>query len=159
MHGFRYAKEPLMSFVKYALIVLSLPVTAHAIECPPTQHRTTGTHYKPVTEHMADISTGLTVSGRILEADTCHPISHARVAHWQANKEGVYVDRLRAYMLSNEKGEYRFKTEWPALSVPHIHFIVSAEGYETIETQWRGNENEPLEFIQFDIILRKKLLP
>ena len=74
-----------------------------------------------------------------------------------ADKNGIYVDHLRAYLLSDAKGEYQFKTEWPALSVPHIHFIVSAEGYETIETQWRGNE--AMEIIQFDIILRNKLLP
>ena len=39
----------------------------------------------------------------------------------------------------------------------HIHFIVSAEGYETIETQWRGDEQ--VNVIEFDIILRNKLLP
>lgn len=146
-----------MSLFKLSLIVLLLPAATFAADCLPTQHRTTGTHYKPVTEHKTDVSSGLIVSGRILEAYTCQPISHARVAHWQADKNGIYVDHLRAYLLSNTKGEYQFKTEWPALSVPHIHFIVSAEGYETIETQWRGDQ--PVDIIQFDIILRNKLLP
>ena len=146
-----------MPLVKLLLLLFFLPAAVYAVECPPTQHRTTGTHYKPVTTEKTDISSGVIVRGRILEAHTCRPISHARVAHWQADKNGEYVDHLRAYLLSNTKGEYQFMTEWPALSVPHIHFIVSAEGYETIETQWRGDEQ--VNVIEFDIILRNKLLP
>jgi protocatechuate 3,4-dioxygenase beta subunit len=146
-----------MPIVKLLFILFLLPAAAYAVDCQPTQQQTTGTHYKPVINEKTDISSGLIVRGRILEAHTCRPISHARVAHWQADKTGEYVDHLRAYLLSNEKGEYQFETEWPALSVPHIHFIVSAEGYETIETQWTGDAQ--VNVVQFDIILRNKLLP
>jgi len=39
----------------------------------------------------------------------------------------------------------------PALSVPPIHFTVTAEGYRSVATQWVGDE--PVEWVEFDIIL------
>ena len=134
------------------LIILS-PTISQAQNCSPTPHRTTGTHYKPVTEHKLNISSGVTVTGRILEALTCKPVSNARVAHWQAGSDGHYQDRLRAYLITNAKGEYTFETEWPALSVPHIHFIITTDGYDQLETQWRGTTKTGQ--IQFDMFLTK----
>jgi len=46
---------------------------------------------------------------------------------------------------------YRFKTEWPNLNPAHIHFIVTAKGYNTIEPQWIGGKRQKL--IRFDIVL------
>lgn len=132
------------------LLVFATPLL-YAQNCPPTPQRTTGTHYKPVTEHKQNVSSGVKVSGRILEAHTCQPIEHARVAHWQAGKDGFYHDKLRAYLLTNSEGEYSFETEWPALPVPHIHFIINADGYEQLETQWRGQTT--IDHIQFDMFI------
>jgi len=64
------------------------------------------------------------------------------------------VDRLRAYLFSNAAGHYEFETEWPNLAVPHIHFIVTADGYHVLETQWIGSSREDL--IEFDPVLQKK---
>jgi len=93
------------------------------------------------------------VSGRILAAPNCTPVPAAKVAHWQAGEQGRYVDRLRAYLFSDKNGHYRFQTEWPNLASPHIHFIVTAKGYKTLETQWRGKAR--VNAIEFDVVLQK----
>ena len=123
-------------------------------ECMPTPHRTTGTHYEPVTVEKTNIGKGLMVSGRILSSADCKPIANARVAHWQAGENGRYTDKLRAFLYSDTDGRYQFETEWPNLNPPHIHFIITAEGFETLETQWRGNER--LTHIKFDMVLEAK---
>ncbi len=121
--------------------------------CQPTSQMGRGTHYKPITEQKLDIGTGFKVRGRILSAENCQPIANARVEHWQAGENGRYQDRLRAYRLSGPDGRYDFETEWPAAAVPHIHFIVKAEGYKPLQTQWVGDERTPS--IQFDMVLEK----
>jgi protocatechuate 3,4-dioxygenase beta subunit len=110
-----------------------------------------GTHFKPVTREQVDIGQGLVVHGRVLAAPDCRTIPGARIAHWQAGEKGRYVDHLRAWLVSGIDGSYRFETEWPALSVPHIHFTVTAEGYRPVTTQWVGDA--PVERVEFDIIL------
>ena len=83
------------------------------------------------------------------------PIAQARVAHWQAGEDGHYSDRLRAYLFTDANGRFKFETEWPNLHPPHIHFIVSAEGYDTLETQWIGDARQNV--IDFPIVLKKKV--
>ena len=69
-------------------------------------------------------------------------------------KNGRYQDRLRAYMFTDEQGRFEFETEWPNMPTPHIHFIVTAEGYEILETQWIGDERQTQ--IEFDMVLSTK---
>lgn len=133
--------------------LFALPLAAAAGECTPTPQRTTGTHYAPVTEQKINVGTGVVVRGRILAAPECTPVANARIAHWQADADGHYVDRLRAWLFADADGRYYFETEWPNLPVPHIHFIVTAAGYEVLETQWRGSERRDL--IEFDMVLRR----
>lgn len=142
------------SFILSALILSSLAAgPALATDCRATAARTGGTHFKPVTTQKTDIGRGLIVSGRILSAGNCKPITNAKISHWQAGENGQYQDRLRAYLYSDKKGRYRFHTEWPAAIVPHIHFIVSANGYKTVSTQWVGDER--FKEIKFDIVLQQ----
>lgn len=134
------------------LAVLSYQVTA--TECIPTPHRSTGTHYEPVTKQKTDISKGVMVKGQVLAAPDCAPVVNARVAHWQADEQGHYIDRLRAYLYTDENGRYQFETEWPNLNPPHIHFIVNADGYDTLETQWIGGRRQNT--IEFDMVIVKE---
>ncbi len=136
------------------IVLLALPVSVHGAECSPTPHRTTGTHYKPVTEQRINVSTGVTVRGQVLAGPDCTVVANARVAHWQAGEDGEYVDRLRAYLFTDANGRYEFETEWPNLPTPHIHFIVTADRYQVLETQWIGFQRTNL--IEFDMVLRKK---
>lgn len=139
----------------YYLPLLLIPAISSAYDCVPTPHRTTGTHYKPVTEQKQDVSSGVTVSGKILVAPDCTPLANARVAHWQAGENGLYQDRLRAYLMTDDKGRYRFETEWPNLGPPHIHFIVSKDNYKTLETQWVGDQRT--DTINFDMTVEKEV--
>ena len=134
------------------LLVLSLPVGAD--NCVPTPHRTTGNHYEPVTVQATDVGKGVMFRSQVLAAPGCKPVAGAKVAHWQAGEDGRYSDRLRAYLFTDASGRFEFETEWPNLRPPHIHFIVTAEGYETLETQWVGDsrQNE----IDFTMVLKKK---
>ncbi|MGI0015208.1 MAG: intradiol ring-cleavage dioxygenase, partial [Nitrososphaera sp.] len=72
-----------------------------------------GTHYKEGAEYKIDIGTDLIIKGRVLAMPNCTPIAHARIEHWQADVQGHYVDKLRAYLLSDKDGGFSFKTEWP----------------------------------------------
>jgi protocatechuate 3,4-dioxygenase beta subunit len=145
-------KEMIMFRNLFLLLSLYLAsLTTLAADCRPTESMTSGTHFKPVQQKKTDVGKGLLVSGRILAAPDCKPVSNARIEHWQANDEGVYVDELRAYLLSDIDGNYRFNTEWPAAFVPHIHFRVIADGYKLLGTQWVGNERT--DKIHFDMVL------
>ena len=102
------------------------------------------------------------VSGRVLGADG-KPLPGALLDMWQSNTEGWYdvqlADtggrQLRAKLRADDKGAFRFRTIMPtAYPVPtdgpvgrildrmgrhpmrpaHLHFIVSAPGYETVVT-------------------------
>ena len=98
-----------------------------------------GTHFEPVTSEQVDIGKGLVLQGRVLAAPDCRPVPGARIVHWQAGETGKYVDHLRAWLTSGADGSYRFETEWPALPTPHIHFMVTAEGFRPLTTQWVGD--------------------
>jgi protocatechuate 3,4-dioxygenase beta subunit len=142
--------------LKYIIFIalLIIPFKAsYADECIPTPHRTTGTHYEPVTTQKNNISKGIVARGKVLAMPNCKPVSSAKVVHWQAGENGRYSDRLRAYLFTDSNGQYTFETEWPNLSPPHIHYIVTAEGYEILETQWVGSnrQNE----IEFTMVLEK----
>lgn len=137
-----------------SILLLTLSAPGYANDCFPTSHRTTGTHYEPVTVHKTDISKGMMVRGRVLTAPDCTPVAQAKVAHWQAGEDGRYRDRLRAYLFTDAQGRFQFETEWPKLVPPHIHFIVTVEGYDTLETQWIGNARQSA--IEFTMVLVKK---
>jgi len=136
------------------LLLLILSAPAHAMDCTPTPHRTTGTHYEPVTEHRIDVSKGVIVHGQVLAAPNCTPVAHARVAHWQAGENGRYSEKFRAYLFTDAEGRFRFETEWPNLRSPHIHFIVTARGFKKLETQWIGDKRQ--KEIVFDLVLEKE---
>jgi protocatechuate 3,4-dioxygenase beta subunit len=140
-----------LRFVVAATLLPAFQVPKFGADCTATLHRTTGTHYEPVTEQRIDVGTGVKVHGRILAAPDCLPIAKAKVAHWQAGENGRYQDRLRAYMITDDDGRYAFETEWPNMAVPHIHFVVTAEGYEILEAQWVGDRRR--DDIAFDMVL------
>lgn len=140
---FRYSHPGILLFI------FSTPIAAE--NCIPSPHRTTGTHYEPVTVQKIHISQGLVVRGQVLAMPGCTPVANAKVAHWQAGEDGRYSDRLRAYLYTDEQGRYEFETEWPNLSPSHIHFIVTGDGLKTLETQWRGSKRK--NDIRFNMVL------
>ncbi len=127
-------------------------ISPHAFSgpCEPTEQMSMGTHHKPITQQKVDIGQGLHIKGIVLSAKDCSPIESARIEHWQTNSNGQYVDKLRAWLLSDANGNFEFETEWPGAPIPHIHFVVHAEGHKKLTTQWVGSEiveNLNLEFV------------
>lgn len=141
-------KTPIFIFIA---VVLTIAPSSYASDCIPTPHRTTGTHYEPVTRQQENISQGVTVRGQVMAMPDCLPVKHAKVAHWQAGEDGFYQDRLRAFLYTDEQGRFEFKTEWPNINPPHIHFIVTADKYEKLETQWIGHTRKKI--IDFKMVL------
>lgn len=140
--------------LRYALIAIStLPLASFADDCIPTPGRTIGTHYdiSKATHQPGDLGKGLVMHGRVLSVDGCRPLAGVKVLHWQAGEQGRYIDRLYAWRFTDENGEYRFETEWPALNPPHVHFQVEAPGHEPIATQWIARER--VGEVKFDIVL------
>lgn len=131
-------------------IILFSPATP-AAECTATNSVPPGPNYRPVDRHAVDVSSGLVISGQILEVGSCRPIPQAKIVHWQPSARGDYDDALRAYLYSDAQGRYAFSTEWPSSLVPHIYFMVEAEGYQTVITQWVGDL--PVDKTQFDVVL------
>lgn len=140
-----------MRVALYLLLVV-LPIAATA-ECVPTPGRTVGTHYdlEKATHQPGDLGMGLTIHGRVLAAPDCRPLPKVRITHWQAGEAGRYEDRFYAWRNTDEQGAYRFETEWPALSPPHIHFLVDVQGYRPLATQWIADG--PTDEVEFDLIL------
>ena len=105
----------------------------------------------------------LVVRGRILDTES-HPIKGAKIDVWQANDEGFYDVQqkgiqpdfnLRGVFVTGEDGDHWFRAVKPRhYSIPadgpvgdllrdlgrhpfrpaHLHFIVSAEGYDRLTT-------------------------
>ena len=77
------------------------------------------------------------------------PLSGARIEIWQCDAEGVYLDATGGTTLqsgfqgygatvTDAEGAYRFRTIKPVPyggRTPHIHFAISAPGYDRLVTQ------------------------
>lgn len=103
-------------------------------------------------EGNLDVAIGqiITVFGKITDKD-CKPIRSAIVEIWQANHFGKYhheYDKSQykddpnfqgwGQAITNEHGEYKFKTIYPAPyggRARHIHFKVSRRNYHELTTQ------------------------
>ena len=107
-------------------------------QCKLTESMTPGTHYKPVNVLQVNTGKGFTVNGYVRAQGDCKPVPGAKVAHWQTSSKGKYEDHLRAYMLTDRNGYYSFHTERPGGETPRIHFMIIANGYKTLITQWVG---------------------
>jgi protocatechuate 3,4-dioxygenase beta subunit len=137
-------------FLPCLMLFLALP--AWGRDCAPTPAAPMGTHYIPgAAQQKSDLGKGFVISGDVLSSRGCIRLNNARVEHWQADAHGVYVTSLRAYQSTGVDGRFRFGTEWPGLSPPHIHFLVTAPGHKPLITKWVGDR--PLSAIYLKLVL------
>ncbi len=120
---------------------------------PTMKFRTQADHDIDLTQlaGQAGTATGdvMIVHG-IIRDTNCQPVAGAIVEIWQANHHGKYRHEYDdsgasdpnfqgwAQAVTNEKGEYRFKTIKPGLygrRARHIHYKVSKRGYHELVTQ------------------------
>ncbi len=145
----------MMRLLIIALVFFSANVSfAEKAKCTPTPEMQLGNHFTPITREKINVSNGIKMSGKVLSATDCNPIKNAKISHWQANKHGKYTDKLRAYLRTDEFGRFEFLTEWPNTQIPHIHFLVEASGYQTLTTQWVGEDK--MKSILLIIVLKEK---
>jgi protocatechuate 3,4-dioxygenase beta subunit len=122
--------------------------------CEPTRADSEGPFYKPGAPERTSTGEGLVVSGRLLGAPDCRPLSGGRIEWWHADVFGRYDDAHRGSMKVNADGTYRYTTDLPG-KYPgrplHIHIKALAAGYKQLTTQLylRGGEKE----IVYDIVL------
>lgn len=103
------------------------------------------------------------VYGIVTDKD-CKPLQNAIVEIWNANHFGRYKHEFDnkgevdpyfqgwGQAITNEKGEYRFKTVFPGLyanRARHIHFKISRRNYHELTTQlfFEGGERNNTDFI------------
>jgi protocatechuate 3,4-dioxygenase beta subunit len=122
--------------------------------CEPTPSDSEGPFYKPDAPERASTGGGLVVSGRLLGAPDCRPLSGGRIEWWHADSSGRYDDAHRGSQTVKADGNYSYTTDFPGKyrwRPLHIHFKAFASGYRPITTQlyFRSGEKK----IVFDIVL------
>ena len=116
-------------------------------QCEPTRADSEGPFYKPGAPERTSTGQGLVVSGRLLGAPDCRPLSGGRMEWWHADASGVYDDAHRGSMTVNADGTYKYSTDFPG-KYPwrrlHIHIKAFATGYKPLTTQLylRGGEKQ-----------------
>jgi protocatechuate 3,4-dioxygenase beta subunit len=83
---------------------------------------------------------GHVLRGVVRSTSTCRTIARAKLEFFQAGPDGNYSDGVnswagRATVFTKADGGYRFESRYPSNSAgvrPHIHFRVSAPGFETM---------------------------
>ena len=154
-----------------AIAALPLPAFAGETGCAPAVTNILGPAYRrgaPLrTARLCDADepgTPLAMSGRIADALSCKPLSHATLDVWQVNAKAEYdmespAFHLRGKFKTGKDGRYAFETVEP---VPygrrprHIHYLVSHEGYEPRITQcyFAGDERNATDpFVKKELII------
>jgi len=107
--------------------------------CRPTEADQLGPFYEPTAPERNSVGQGHVLSGVIRSGVDCSPIVGVRIELWMANANAVYDDAHRATMFSDQAGAYRFESNVPVPysgRPPHIHIMVTAEGYRLLVTQY-----------------------
>ncbi len=122
--------------------------------CKPTEPDGLGPFYKAGAPARSSVGKGYVVNGVVRSAKTCSPVSGAQIEFWLAGPDGKYDDSHRATVSSDNKGEFRFESNYPppySGRPSHIHIRVSAAGFKTLVTQHYPKQNNAA--ATFDLVL------
>jgi protocatechuate 3,4-dioxygenase beta subunit len=91
--------------------------------------------------------TVLLVKGTLTDAKSGGGVASAVLDAFQADSHGDYDTQgfdYRARILTDEAGRFEFETIVPSNygPAPHIHFVVTAEGYRTLRTEMLFKDEE-----------------
>lgn len=128
----------IMTGLSLVLFLILTCEPALAARCTPTPWDEIGPFYRPGAPVRNSIGNGYLLSGTVLSANGCRPLSNARIEVWQVGPDGKYDDAHRATLFSDRSGRYRLETGFPspyARRPPHIHILVDAKGFEGLITQ------------------------
>jgi len=133
-----------VSFGCLLLLGCSEEPAAPRSDCRPTRYEEIGPFYRPNAPVRDQVGRGYHLTGTVLSSGDCRPLTRARIEFWLVNPQGEYDDAHRATVFAGRRGKYRFQCNRPSDYVgrkPHIHIMVSAEGYEQLITQHYPREN------------------
>jgi len=120
-----------------APIQTSEPATP--VSCEPTPPDQLGPFYVPGAPERTSVGQGHVLRGVVRSSADCAPIANAQVEFWMAGPDGEYDDDHRATLFADVSGAYRFESNFPppySGRPPHVHLRVSADGYQTLVTQY-----------------------
>lgn len=132
-------KSAALVILGVVLIVSAPSASATVRSCAATRADVVGPYYKPDAPVRSKVGSGHVLQGTVRAAPTCAPIPGARIEFWLTGAGGRYTDDLRATVLADAQGRYRFESSFPvryADAQPHIHIKVSAKGYRTVVTRY-----------------------
>jgi protocatechuate 3,4-dioxygenase beta subunit len=127
---------------------------AEATDCTPTRADAEGPFYEPNAPERTSIGKGHVLKGVVRSSAGCQPIPGAQLEFWQVNDRAEYDDDHRATMFSDSSGAYSFESNYPqpySGRPSHIHLRVTADGYQTLTTQFYPQQGETE--ATFDIVL------
>lgn len=122
--------------------------------CQPTPADEIGPFYRPDAPLRNITGKGYTIEGVTRKYPSCQPLAGVKIEFWHAGPAGKYEARYRGITFSDAKGRYRIETDPPAPyggRPPHIHFYVTAPGYELLITQ--HYPKYPVSKAAFDLVL------
>ncbi|HEY4690756.1 MAG TPA: hypothetical protein VIK33_15680 [Anaerolineae bacterium] len=115
------------------------------VSCEPTPPDQLGPFYVPGAPERSSVGQGHVLSGVVRSSAGCSPIAGAQIEFWLAGSNGQYDDDHRATLFADAFGAYRFESNFPppySGRPSHIHIRVSANGYETLVTQYYPTDNQ-----------------
>jgi protocatechuate 3,4-dioxygenase beta subunit len=148
---------PLLIVINLLLFVSSIPTIAagtKTLQCQPTPPDEIGPFYLPDAPRRNVIGNGYVIEGVTRQYPSCRPLAGAKIEFWHAGPGGNYEARYRGITYSDAEGRYRIETDPPGpygVRPPHVHFYVTAVGFEVLITQ--HYPNYPARHALFDFVL------
>jgi protocatechuate 3,4-dioxygenase beta subunit len=82
------------------------------------------------------VGTGFVLTGVVRSGIDCAAMRGTRVELWLRGPDGQYDDVHRGTVITDGNGRYRFESNYPGGSFPHIHVRVAAPGYRPLEIRY-----------------------
>jgi protocatechuate 3,4-dioxygenase beta subunit len=146
---------PIATSIAEEAIPGAAPTTSsEATNCTPTRPDAEGPFYEPNAPERTSIGKGHVLKGVVRSSNGCQPIPRAQMEFWQVNEQAEYDDDHRATMFAESTGAYSFESNFPLAysgRPSHIHLRVTADGYQTLITQFYPQEG--VTEATFDIVL------
>jgi len=92
--------------------------------------------YKANAPVRSRVGTGFVLTGVVRSGIDCAAMRGTRVELWLRGPDGQYDDVHRGTVITDGNGRYRFESNYPGGSFPHIHVRVAAPGYRPLEIRY-----------------------
>ena len=154
----------LLIVINLLIFASSIPAIAAGIEmpqCQPTPPGEIGPFYLPDAPRRNVTGSGYVIEGVTRQYPSCRPLGGVKIEFWHAGPAGHYKARYRGIIYSDAEGRYRIETDPPGpygVRPPHVHFYVSAVGYELLITQHYPIYLAKHAFFDFVLVLDNTLI-